>query len=163
MKRDENLKTLSWEHHFGLVVAFRLQQGLKNGAATTVMKKYILHIWEHALRHHFRQEEDVINPALKKSHEGKKVIQQMMDEHQTFRDLIMQIKTGKVKTDQIKIFADILNRHIRFEERQLFPFLETHTSREELAEIGDFLRRNYSPACHDWQPVFWGNGSRINR
>ena len=162
MKRNENLKTLSWEHHFGLVVAFRLQQGLKNGAATGEMKKYILHIWDTALRHHFRQEEQVINPELKKSPEGKKVIHQMMDEHQTFRDLIQQFKTGKVKTDQIKTFADILNRHIRFEERQLFPFLEIHTSREELENMGDFLRRNYSPVCHDWQPVFWGNGSRMN-
>ena len=155
MKRNENLKTLSWEHHDGLVTAFRLQQGIKNKISVNILKKYILHIWDKALQHHFWQEEQVILPLKEKSKDGKAVVDKMMDDHKIFRELIDQLKKEKIGIKQISDFEDILNRHIRFEERQLFPFLEVNSSKEELAKIGIFLRKNHSPASNDWQQKFW--------
>ena len=155
MKRNENLKTLSWEHHDGLVTAFRLQQGIKNKISVNILKKYILHIWDKALQHHFWQEEQVILTLKEKSKDGKAVVDKMMDDHKIFRELIDQLKKEKISIKQISDFENILNQHIRFEERQLFPFIESNLSQEELVEIGVFLRQNHSPANHDWKQKFW--------
>jgi hemerythrin-like domain-containing protein len=155
MKRHDQLKTLSWEHHDGLVVAFRLQQGLKNGISLKILKKYILHVWNTALRHHFWQEEEIINPHLEQSKQGLQIKKQMMADHHAFRGLIDDLEQNSARTDQIGEFADILNRHIRFEERQLFPFVETNTSQTELEKMGAFLRDHHLTKRHDWQPIFW--------
>lgn len=155
MKRNEQLKTLSWEHHDGLVVAFRLQQGLKKGTSMNILKQYILHVWETVLRHHFWKEEEIINPHLEKSEQGLIIKRQMMADHHTFRDMIDALEKNSTGPDLIGKFADTLNRHIRFEERQLFPFIETNTSQTELVKMGVFLRDYHSTTRHNWQPVFW--------
>jgi len=157
MKRNEHLKTLSWEHHHGLVSAFRLQQGLNNGTAKDTLRDYILYIWENDLDFHFWKEEQIIQPSLVKTEDGKKIVEQMTSEHKTFRNLIKTLKTKQHKIEHIRFFADILNKHIRFEERRLFPFIEKESSEKALEKIGDFLEEHYTPSCNEWQPRFWVN------
>jgi hemerythrin-like domain-containing protein len=154
MKRDNNLKTLSWEHHDGLVAAFRLERGLKSGTPVKIMAQYILHLWDNALQHHFWQEEQIV-PRLKSITDSEKKINQMQREHQTFRNLIKSIRSDLSNVALVRQFAALLNQHIRFEERELFPLFESIFSKKDLSEIGDFLRSHHAPACHDWQPQFW--------
>jgi hemerythrin-like domain-containing protein len=155
VKRNENLKTLSWEHHDGLVVAFRLKQGLKAGIPRKTLCEYIIHVWENTLVHHFWQEEQCINSILNRTGEGKKLKRQMIDDHAWFRTVIGEYKNHNSDKVQIESFADRLNHHIRFEEKELFPFIEKHSSGAELRQIGDFLQTEHRVACHDWEPQFW--------
>jgi hemerythrin-like domain-containing protein len=155
MKRNDNLKTLSWEHHDGLVVAFRLQQGLKNEIPGKILRDYILHVWDNALEHHFWQEEQSITRILHRTAEGKKLEKRMMNEHEEFRIIISQLRNSLGSESDIEQFAANLNLHIRFEERELFPFIETHSSTEELVRIGNFLQNEHTTACSDWEPRFW--------
>ena len=155
MKRNKNLRTLSWEHHDGLVVAFRLQQGLKKGVKIPEMARYILHIWKNTLQLHFQREENAITPNLENKRDGKPLVKQMMGEHKTFKNLITMIKVDKVSRNSIDEFAKLLNHHIRFEERELFPELERLATKEEMAKIGLFLGQHHHRACNDWQPRFW--------
>lgn len=157
MKREEHLKTLSWEHHHGLVAAFRLQQGLKNGTSKDVLRDYILFIWENDLEPHFWKEEQVIKSSLIETEEGTRIIEQMNNEHQAFRDLVRILTVKEHKRAHITTFADILNKHIRFEERKLFPFIQKESSPGKLAEIGIFLRKHYVPNCNEWQTPFWSD------
>jgi hemerythrin-like domain-containing protein len=161
MKRNENLKTLSWEHHDGLVVAFRLQQGLKKGAAIPDMARYILHIWDNTLRDHFQREEQTINPNLEQRREGKPLVEQMMGEHKSFKNIITQIKNDQTGRNSIDEFAKLLNHHIRFEERELFPMLERLATKEELAKIGQALGQIHHRACNAWQPRFWQKTDKV--
>jgi hemerythrin-like domain-containing protein len=155
MKRNQNLVTLSWEHHDGLVVAFRLQKGLKASIPLSDLSSYILFSWEQVLRQHFWQEEQVIHPRLFDTPEGRTAVGRMMNEHSRFRELIDALKKGQSNGKQIDAFINLLNTHIRFEERNLFPILEKQCSTEELTSIGDFLRRHHPSACADYPHKFW--------
>ena len=157
MKRNENLQTLSWEHHDGLVVSFRWQQGLKKNVKADEMSQYILHVWTSMLEHHFWQEEKTISLNSEKSEEGKKLVKQMLDEHQQFKQLILQIKSENSNTQYIEEFALLLNQHIRFEERHLFPLFEQEVDSEKLQEVGKFLKEHHNPSCEVWSSQFWKN------
>jgi hemerythrin-like domain-containing protein len=50
----------------------------------------------------------------------------------------------------------LLEEHIRFEERILFPYLEKLIPREELDEIGLQLEEDHAKkACLTWTDEFW--------
>ena len=157
MKRNENLVTLSWEHHDGLVVSFRLQQGLKKNVNSEDMVDYILYTWENVLEHHFWQEEQIINQDISNTESFKNMISQMENDHKQIRNLITEIKKDKSNTQLIQEFADILNQHIRFEERQLFPAIESESSKDELNSIGKFLKDEHKHSCEIWNNQFWKN------
>lgn len=155
MKRNENLKTLSWEHHDGLVVSFRLQQGLNKNTDAIEMAEYILFTWGTVLEHHFWQEEQTISSNLSKSETATELMNQFTNEHEQIRYLVNQIKQDNTNTKYIKEFADVLNKHIRFEERQLFPLFEKEMGKARLAEIGKFLKKHHNDSCEVWQNQFW--------
>ena len=151
MKRDENLKTLSWEHHDGLVAAFRLQQGLKKNVKANDMADYIMNIWKNILEHHFWREEQTLS-NLKISSE---LIAQMKSEHKQLRLLIENLNKDYTNKNIIKEIAELLNNHIRFEERQLFPIIEKEVDVNQLNEIGKFLKEQHIHSCEVWQNQFW--------
>lgn len=156
MNRTEYLRTLSWEHHDGLVVAFRLQQGLNKNADPATMRDYILHTWESALDHHFWQEEEVLVPELETSKNGRDLLRRLTDDHAYFRELIDRMdKKKKPDLKYIQDFADRLNRHIRYEERELFPFLEENLAPDRLESIGQFLNDNHEKPNKNWSDTFW--------
>jgi hemerythrin-like domain-containing protein len=155
MKRNQNLITLSWEHHDGLVVAFRLQKGLKNHIATEKLSYYILYVWEQVLSGHFWQEEQTLIAQLAKTTESRAALEKMKTDHNRFRQLIEDLKSDMARSDHVNTFSSLLNQHIRFEERDLFPLLENECSPEELSHIGDFLKKHHKIACLDWQDKFW--------
>jgi iron-sulfur cluster repair protein YtfE (RIC family) len=155
MKRNENLKTLSWEHHHGLVAAFRLQQGLNNDTTKEILRDYVLFVWENDLDQHFRKEEEVIETYSLNKNDGRKIVGQMECDHQNFRKLINIFKRDNYNPEHIRSFADLLNKHIRFEERQLFPYIEAETSQKNMERIGVYLEEHYTPSCSEWQHQFW--------
>ena len=156
MKRDKNLETLSWEHHDGLVLAFRLEKGIKNNVDTSLISDYLLHIWDHSLRHHFWQEEQFLQPTLRKLTKGRELLNQMVEEHDQFKNLIAKIRSnGKDMKSSIEQFYEDLNQHIRFEERKLFPMVEELASTEALEKMGIFLHEHHKPGKKEWQPEFW--------
>jgi hemerythrin-like domain-containing protein len=156
MKRNKNLETLSWEHHDGLVLAFRLEKGVKNQVEDTTIGEYLLHVWDHVLQHHFWQEEEMLIKPLTHSQEGREILQQMMQEHEAFREVIAKIRRNKEYLQPlIRQFGVMLTRHIRFEERKLFPVVEQVTSREDLLKIGIFLHAHHKQDLKEWQTQFW--------
>jgi hypothetical protein len=56
MKRDVHLQPLSRQHHNALMAVLLLKKGVQKQADVTVMKDFILFIWEHELVHHFEAE-----------------------------------------------------------------------------------------------------------
>ena len=156
MKRDKNLETLSWEHHDGLVLAYRLEKGMRNNVDASLISDYLLHIWDHGLRHHFWQEEQSLQAPLKEFIKGWELLQQMLAEHDQFKHLITKIRSNsKDMKSIIEKFYINLNQHIRFEERKLFPIVEEHASIKALKKIGIFLHEHHKPGNKEWQPEFW--------
>ena len=53
MKRNENIVLLSRDHHFGLLHAWKIKQGLKKGVALERIATYIIFHWQHNQEAHF--------------------------------------------------------------------------------------------------------------
>ena len=115
LKRDPNLVPLSREHHFGLLFAWKLKQGLVKNASLETMRDYVLYFWETGLQEHFLAEEDLLLNILPATDVQR---YKVLREHDTVRNLVDQIEA---KTDfSAAVFETLhsyLTDHIRYEER----------------------------------------------
>jgi hemerythrin-like domain-containing protein len=77
----------------------------------------------------------------------------MIKEHQLIREFILGLDKEANK-DIFASLATLLSDHIRFEERQLFAYLEQILSKDQLDVIFTQLEEN--PVCDDeWTDEFW--------
>lgn len=115
MKRSETLKPLSREHHTALVYAKRLLDLYEQDS--DVMLSYWARVCEAVqsdLNTHFEEEELLIQGV------NEPLLDCFKDEHRQLRALM-----HAEDAEGLKMFAHLLKGHIRFEERELFPRLET--------------------------------------
>jgi hemerythrin-like domain-containing protein len=157
MTRGDELKPLSWDHHHGLVLAFRLKRGMNKGADKQVMTDYILHAWHNTLHRHFSKEEEfLVEPLKKYSRNGKELIGKLKIEHTFFKELLGKIEQrDKNLFSSIQDFAEALEKHIRFEERDLFPAVEKSIPPKLLQKIGHSLHELHQTGDMCWTPEFW--------
>ena len=149
--RDENLYVFSHEHHHGLIFAVRLRKAHQADAET--LKRYIKDFWEDSLDAHFNNEENSFLTFIT----NKELKHRFLSEHKQIRALYQDIKDGDIDIiEKSKQFGVLINDHIRFEERILFPWLQENLSKDELVHIGSSLEE--SDVCsHVFNPRFWVN------
>lgn len=157
MKRGDELKPLSWDHHHGLVLAFRLKRGLNRGVAGSIMADYVKQVWENSLDPHFKKEEKyLVEPLENHTKSADLLIRQLKRDHLFFRNLIhkIRLKNDNLKA-QLQEFAIALEKHIRFEEREFFPAVEKHVPLKELQLIGKTILELHQSSDLYWTPEFW--------
>lgn len=155
LKRNKSLIFFSQEHHHALVFCTRLK---KADASTEekIIKDFINDFWENNLSEHFDLEEKLFLPALSVKNE---LITKFLDDHKELRALFSYcLQTSPIDLTKLKILADTLIAHIRFEERVFFPFLENELSTEVLTEIGKELGHKQI-LCSTFKPEFWKKGN----
>jgi hemerythrin-like domain-containing protein len=152
LKRHEALVSYSREHHNGLLLVWKLRTGQKKGVAPDRMAAYIGFAYEGELKNHFQDEESFLAPMLSNGHP---LLLRLLEEHVLLRELVEKINLEPNNQGLQTSFADALERHIRFEERELFPFLQEHLHEAQLKELAT-MERN-APLCNldDWKDVFW--------
>lgn len=129
LKRDPALRHLSHDHHYGLLLCWKIRQGFKLGIEPYRIKVYCQWFWENYLEAHFEEEKKVIFPVLS---EEDPLIKQAMSEHKRLRKLFASWDNAEKTLGQIE---EELERHIRFEERTLFPVIQEKASDEQLDTI----------------------------
>lgn len=155
MQRDKNLYPLSHQHHNGLMAVLLLKKGVERKADTDVMCTFILSIWDAELRIHFIKEEVYLHPHVLQIPELMDLYEQMKTEHHQVRKMIDAIRNGESTVELVNEFQTILEKHIRFEERTMFPFIEDHIQEEQLLALGKQLEHLESRACSDYPVKFW--------
>lgn len=147
MKRHEALVQLSRDHHFGLLLCWKLKEGLKKDISVERMSKYIVLFYEQNLKPHFAEEEETIFLILGNAHP---LIEEAISQH---RELEKMISDGFETPEQIQTFRDLLELHIRTEERQIFPEIEKTATEEELQNL---LKQNYPELKEpEYEDLFW--------
>ncbi len=131
MKRHEALVQLSRDHHFGLLLCWKLKQGLKKEIDVDRMAKYIELFYHHNLKPHFAEEEQDLFPLLGAEHP---LIAEAIAEHHEFAEMVAR---GFTTAEEIQHFRDLLEKHIRTEERQIFPAIEEAATEEQLQALLD--------------------------
>ncbi len=153
MKRDLNLVPLSREHHFGLLFCWKIKQGIAKKVSLDMLRDYALYYWKQHLQEHFAKEEEVLLPMLS-LHDPKR--RQLEEEHQQIRQIITELEQGPLQTKlPLASLQALLSVHIRFEERELFPYLENIATTRQLEQIGELLQEHEALPEDDFHPHFW--------
>lgn len=149
MKRNEHIIPLSREHHFGLLCSWKVREGVRLGIEYDRIKAYINFFWKERLSPHFNTE-DVVFRNIDKE---EKMLT-MEQDHVEIENLITLINQSE-NYDLMIQFADLLQSHIRFEERELFPAIEKKLSEYELAAMGNQLIQLVIEGDEDYPDMFW--------
>lgn len=155
-KRDKSLVPLSQEHHFGLLFCWKIREGLKNGTDLKVMRNYVCYFWSTILQEHCEEEEWLLKRLLPTSDTAQI---RLKEEHRLLQDIIEIICEGKhlnVTEDLFQTLQQDLVDHIRWEERELFPYLQDVVSADELELTGKLLEHKHVPRKDTFTPEFWG-------
>ena len=146
IKRHIALQPVSREHHHGLLLSWKIREGLKRQIAIEKIKKYTDWFWKNQLQAHFEFEEKYIFPILGGEH---KLIKRALREHRRLKRLF--ISTDKVEQN-LSLLEEELVAHIRFEERVLFQEIQKIASDEELKIIEQSHSKDI---VEEWEDEFW--------
>jgi hemerythrin-like domain-containing protein len=152
IKRSQYLVALSRDHHTGLLFCWKIRTGIKKEVALERINKYIVYYWNEHLKTHFEEEETLLFEPME-TRLSKKAVEQ----HVAIRQQITKV-TGPRKNnpEEYLLLEQLVNGHIRFEERELFPFLEVALSKEQLIEVGERLKVLHdTPLKDDYADEFW--------
>jgi len=139
LKRIPELRKLSEDHHHGLVLArrARLAGDGDEDFSTAQVWEEIERKFKNELEPHFRIEEKYLAPPLVILGEVA-LIERFNEDHRILRKSVSD-KSARLPS-ALKQFGEILERHIRFEERELFEIAQQRLSSDDLKEI--------EKACH---------------
>lgn len=117
MKRDLRLRGLSSDHHRALVLARTLRGASANGAMLAAA-------FAAELEPHFRiEDEELLSVlALGPDAESRALAARTAEDHAHLRAEAARAAAGEPV--DLEAFALRLEAHVRFEERELFPFVE---------------------------------------
>lgn len=147
MKRHPALREFSDDHHQGLVNALRLKKTASGeGIAPARAARAFLTFWREETSPHFRKEEEVLLPVLARyggEALGREPVVRMLLQHARIRGLAMRLgdETEKegIQSGTLRDLGELLEAHIRLEERIVFPMMEEALSKTALGEISDRL------------------------
>ena len=137
------------EHRDGLLFADRLHSYARKVSAER-LADYTRWYWVHHIRPHFFHEEKILLPFLPV---GSLLAKRLKDEHADIRDLILLLDREQDAHD-FRLLAKLLEHHIRFEETELFPWLEKNLSATELEQIHVAIIASAVHGSH-WTDPFW--------
>lgn len=141
MKRSEALRTLSHQHHQGLFAALQLKRADRETAADA--RQTFIDFFEREGARHFRIEEELLLPAFAR-HAGcdEPAIVRVLTEHVELRRRGQDLE-AEADPDEgaLRELGERLERHIRFEERVLFPMIEEALPPDELERLAAAIER----------------------
>ena len=131
MQRDANLIPLSRQHFRALVLCMRIH---RKRALPSVLRREMLELHAGDVRFHFQAEERFLFPAARRI--AAPLVRELLGEHTKLRRAFSAARRRTPRSEELTRFADLLEAHIRKEERRLFEECQKQMSREELSEIG---------------------------
>jgi iron-sulfur cluster repair protein YtfE (RIC family) len=145
-KRHRGLIRLSHDHHHGLALALRCRKQALGQIKPLGVEGLRLRanefrtLYATELSSHFEAEERILFPQMSLHvPESEQLIADLVRDHETVRLNLGKLQAltglGKIIFD----LGDLLERHIRREERELFPLFEQHAPVIGADEVGERL------------------------
>ena len=133
IKRNENIAKLSRDHHASLMFCWKLRQGIKQHISTERVVSYIKYFLDNHMALHFKEEEDILFQPL----QDDKVHKAISDHVEILKLANTVLVSGKKDLSaKLSQLADLVDAHVRYEERILFPHLEQNLTDNQLENIG---------------------------
>lgn len=147
-RRHPSLVPLSHDHHHALALGLRCRKQalgqLKPMGAPGLAERAneFLAFYADNLMSHFNAEEEVLFPWMCANIDGSAAqIDELLRQHDELRQLAVKIAAGSGLAKLIFDAGDLLERHVRKEERELFPLFESHGDSAQLDEVGLKLKQ----------------------
>lgn len=147
-RRHDALIPLTHDHHHVLAQARRLKEAsgpAGNTSRRNVAGDFVIFYLGLALRHFHEEEELFFAPLVDDDMAGPLVARAVADHlrlHAQVRAIRRQLSGGEVDGLLLGSIAELLETHVRFEEKELFPLIESTMSDAELRELGSAGRRD---------------------
>ena len=124
MKRTPALQPLSREHHTALTLAKACERAAQSRDEERIAKtcQRVIQAFSTELEPHFQLEEQSLLPLLHDAG-NKSLEQRTLADHQQLRALLDGLRQNNIEA--LDNFGKLLSAHVRFEERELFPALES--------------------------------------
>jgi hemerythrin-like domain-containing protein len=152
LMRHPSLIPLSHDHHHGLALALRCRkQALGQlepigAAGVRDRAQEFREFFEANLVNHFRAEEEVLFPELiTRLPESREIIDSLLKEHEQLRSAIPRLEVEAGLAKLVFDLGDLLESHIRKEERELFPLFEAHVKLFDVEALGERIRSILGP------------------
>jgi hemerythrin-like domain-containing protein len=138
MKRAEALQPLSRDHLKALLAAKRLRDATDAAGAG----QDFLDFWEAEGKHHFRVEEEVLLPGWALHCPVDRVaVARMLEEHLAIRRGALRAAAEVASLEELRELGQLLDDHVRFEERELFPMIERALAPDDLGRLAIAIER----------------------
>ncbi|MBK6504894.1 MAG: hemerythrin domain-containing protein [Ignavibacteria bacterium] len=152
IRRNPAIVRFSRDHHFGLLLVWKIREGFRRSIEAERISLYVTKFFENELVPHFRDEEENLFARLP---EDDKMRLQAENDHKKLNELIEHLMNNGNDEIMLSEFADLLEKHIRFEERELFNFIQESLTAAELAEIESAHAPAKCSTDSEWKDVFW--------
>lgn len=139
MKRDPALQPLSRDHHQALFAAQRLRRAEEAESAGA----QFIEFWHEHGRRHFAVEEEVLFPAWAEAPSGyaEEMVLRALGDHHAVRTAARRIAAGRAELGELRALGELLDAHVRFEEREMFPQIEQSLDAGDLAALAAEIER----------------------
>lgn len=126
MKRSVALQPLSRDHHQALAVAQRLRRADGESEAAAARDAF-LEFWRSHGNEHFREEEELLLPAYAEHGDpGHPLVVRVLVEHVVIRQRARRLAgSAAPAAADLRDLGERLASHVRLEERELFPLIES--------------------------------------
>jgi hypothetical protein len=146
--RDPRLARLSREHHHALVMGLRLERELPRATDAELRLLYadLARFWSAALQQHSLVEADAFLERV--AHLGDAGLkhaarlQRHQREHESLIEAMRGARTAGERAEALAAFGRSLCDHVRWQERELFEWIQQTLPNEELDAIGSYLEAN---------------------
>jgi iron-sulfur cluster repair protein YtfE (RIC family) len=141
-RRHESLIPLSREHQYALLMCLRIRQDVAKPPTDADRLRQraaaVVQFFDEELTLHFKAEEELLFPAMRGWPEAARLIGELQQEHRELESLIEGLRRTSAASlaDRLAQFAQLLEAHIRKEERALFPIFEQQASAELSRRLG---------------------------
>jgi hemerythrin-like domain-containing protein len=145
MLRDPSLIPLSHQHHNGLALCVLIRRSLSTDSSPQNLAKLArraIDRYELELVNHFEIEEQVLFPVCG----PMPLIVELLAQHRAIESFIAQLRTAPSVT-LLEQFCELLSKHIRLEENELFEQAQRALTRDELDRIGSEIDRRAVRVC----------------
>ena len=143
------------DHSFSRLFCWRIREGIKHGVDPQRIARYVQNFWQQSLSNHLKEEE-----MLLLTNHSCPVIQKVIADHLILCNRFTEVCscTDPVDATQLNALAQLLDEHIQYEEKILFPHLKNTLNRNLLKTIHSSLTKEKKPSArvkYLYRDEFW--------
>lgn len=138
--RDASLIPLTHDHHHALAACRQLRLAADaDQSERSQAARVFLEFFGTDTVAHFREEEELLFPLVIHEEDAQEALSRVMIEHLRLHAAVMDLKdettTAVPSSESMSNVAALLESHIRFEEKVVFPLIELMVGEEGLRQL----------------------------